>query len=50
MYRDAAQRAGLEIASLAIGEMNHVPLKSDPRAARWLADSIDVCKALGFRS
>jgi L-ribulose-5-phosphate 3-epimerase len=47
-YREAAQQSGLEIASLAIGEMNQVPLKSDPRAAQWLADSIDVCKALGL--
>jgi len=47
-YLEAAERTGLEIASLAIGEMNSVPLKSDPRAAQWLADSIDVCKALGL--
>lgn len=47
-YRDAAQRTGLKIASLAIGEMNSVPLKHDPRAAQWLADSIDVCTALGL--
>ena len=47
-YREAARRTGLEIASLAIGEMNAVPLKSDPRAAEWLADSIDVCKAMGL--
>ncbi|MCD4727159.1 MAG: sugar phosphate isomerase/epimerase [Pirellulales bacterium] len=47
-YLEAAERTGLEIASLGIGEMNSVPLKSDPRAARWLADSIDVCTALGL--
>ena len=47
-YLDAAKRTGLEIGSLAIGEMNRVPLKSDPRAAAWLAESIDVCKALGI--
>ncbi|MBN1394237.1 MAG: sugar phosphate isomerase/epimerase [Pirellulales bacterium] len=47
-YKEAAARSGLEIASLAIGEMNRVPLKSDPRAARWLDESIDVCKALGL--
>jgi L-ribulose-5-phosphate 3-epimerase len=47
-YREAAKRTGLEIASIAIGECNRVPLKSDPRAARWLADSIDVCKAMGL--
>jgi L-ribulose-5-phosphate 3-epimerase len=45
-YRDAAKRTGLEIASLAIGEMNNVPLKSDPRAAEWLAESLDICKAM----
>ena len=45
-YREAVARTGLEIASLALGELNNVPLKSDPRAAAWLADSIDVCKAL----
>ena len=47
-YLEAAKRTGLEIGSLAIGEMNNVPLKSDPRAARWLDESIDVCKALGI--
>jgi len=47
-YLAAAKRTGLEIGSLAIGEMNRVPLKSDPRAARWLDQSIDVCKALGI--
>jgi len=47
-YREAVKRTGLEIGSLAIGECNRVPLKSDPRAAKWLADSIDVCKALGL--
>jgi L-ribulose-5-phosphate 3-epimerase len=48
-YLAAAKRTGLEIASLAISEMNNVPLKSDPRAAEWLADSIDVCKALRLK-
>lgn len=43
----AAKRTGLKIASLAVDVLNNVPLKSDPRAAQWLADSIDVCKALG---
>jgi sugar phosphate isomerase/epimerase len=47
-YVEAARRTGLEMASVAIGEMNQVPLKSDPRAAQWLADSIDVCKSLGL--
>jgi len=48
-YRDAAKQVGLEIASLAIGEMNNVPYKSDPRTVAWVSDSIDVCKAFGLR-
>ncbi len=47
-YQEKCKQTGLEIASLAIGEMNRVPLKSDPRAAQWLDDSIDVCRALGL--
>jgi sugar phosphate isomerase/epimerase len=47
-YREAARRTGLEIASLALVELNTVPLKSDPRAAQWLGESVDVCKALGL--
>ena len=46
-YLDAAQRTGLAIASLAMGELNNVPLKNDPHASLWLLDSIDVVKALG---
>lgn len=47
-YLEAAEKTGLEIASLALSEMNKVPLKSDPRAAVWLDQSIDICKALGI--
>jgi sugar phosphate isomerase/epimerase len=47
-YRDAAKNADREIASLAIGELNEVPYKSDPRTVEWVSDSIDVCKALGL--
>lgn len=47
-YLAAAKRTGLKIGSLALGELNSVPLKSDPRAAKWLDDSIDVCKAMGL--
>ena len=48
-YRAAATRSGLEIASLALAEFNNVPLKNDPRAAAWLADSIGVAQALKLR-
>jgi len=39
----------LEIASLAIAEMNNIPLKSDPRAAIWLLDALDVMQKLGVK-
>lgn len=48
-YKAAAKKAGLEIASLAIGELNSIPYKSDPRTVEWVRDSIDVCQSLGVR-
>lgn len=46
-YLELSKQTGMPIASLAIGTLNEIPLKSDPRAEQWLADSVDVCKALG---
>jgi sugar phosphate isomerase/epimerase len=48
-YKDAAKQTGLEVASLAIGELNNIPYKKDPRTIPWVSDSIDVCRALGLR-
>jgi sugar phosphate isomerase/epimerase len=48
-YQEALRRTGLEIGSLAIGELNKVPYKSDPRTIEWVSDSVDVCRALGVR-
>jgi L-ribulose-5-phosphate 3-epimerase len=48
-YKDAVKKAGLEVASLAIGELNDVPYKSDPKTVDWVRDSIDVCQALSTR-
>jgi L-ribulose-5-phosphate 3-epimerase len=45
-FKQAALDAGVEIGSLAIGELNSVPYKSDPRAEVWVSDSIDVARAL----
>jgi sugar phosphate isomerase/epimerase len=45
-YREAARRTGVEIASLAIGELNNVPFKSDLRTVEWVKGSIDAAKAL----
>jgi sugar phosphate isomerase/epimerase len=48
-YLTAASQNGLEIASLALAELNTIPLKSDPRAAIWLLDSLAVARALGVK-
>lgn len=48
-YRDAAKNTGVAIASIGAAEMNNVPLKSDPRAETWLADSVAVATALGVQ-
>jgi L-ribulose-5-phosphate 3-epimerase len=45
-WLEASQRTGVKISSLAIGELNNVPYKSDPRTIEWVWDSIDVAKAL----
>jgi L-ribulose-5-phosphate 3-epimerase len=47
-YLKAVKKTGLEISSASLAWMNAMPLKSDPQAAQWLADSIDAGKALGL--
>ncbi len=46
-YLAESKRTGIKISSLAIGELNNVPYKSDVRTEQWVSDSIDVAKALG---
>ena len=46
-FLDEVLRQDIQIASLAMGVLNSVPYKSDPRAERWVAEGIDVCKTLG---
>lgn len=48
-FLETAKKHDMEIASLAIGALNSVPYKSDPRAEQWVTDSIDVCAALGLK-
>ena len=47
-YLKAAKATGMGISSASLAWTNAMPLKSDPRAAQWLADSIDAGKALGL--
>ncbi len=46
-YQEAARQAGVQIGGLAIGLLNDIPYKSDPRTEAWVHDSVDVAKALG---
>jgi sugar phosphate isomerase/epimerase len=48
-YRDVSKETGLAVASLAIGELNAVPYKSDPRTIQWVSDCVDVMRAMGTR-
>ncbi len=45
-----AQQAGVAIGGLAIGLLNDIPYKSDPRTEAWVQDSVDVAKALGVKN
>ena len=48
-FKAAASKVGLAVSSLAIGELNSIPYKSDPRTVDWVSWSIDACQALGVR-
>ena len=47
-YKAAAKAAGVEFGGLAIGELNNIPYKSEPKAEAWVSDGIDVAQALGI--
>ena len=42
-----AEQNQLQVASLAMGVLNNIPYKSDPRAERWVEGAIDVCRPMG---
>lgn len=48
-YQAAARKEGVAIASLAIGELNNIPYKKDPRTIEWVSEGIDATKALGSK-
>lgn len=43
-YLETSRRTGVKISSLAIGELNSIPYKSDPRTEEWVWDSVEVAK------
>ncbi|WP_273565490.1 sugar phosphate isomerase/epimerase family protein [Maribacter halichondriae] len=48
-YKAACEKYDISIGGMAIGEMNNIPYKSDPRAEQWVSDSIDVAVAMGVK-
>lgn len=48
-YRDKARETGVAVASLALGELNNIPFKSDPRTVEWVGGAVDAAAALGVR-
>ena len=48
-FLDAAGKRGQAIASFALGILNDVPLKNDPRAERWLGEAIGICRDTGVK-
>ncbi len=46
-FLEASKKTGVKIASIAIGELNKIPYKSDPRTEEWVWDSVDTAKNLG---
>ncbi|GGH52702.1 hypothetical protein GCM10007423_57380 [Dyadobacter endophyticus] len=49
VIRDASARTGVKVSSLAIGELNRVPYKSQPKTEEWVWNSVDAAKALGVK-
>ncbi len=46
-YLQISKETGVKISSIAIGELNQVPYKSDPRTEEWVWDSVVTAKNLG---
>ena len=49
VFLEAARKARIPIASFAIGDLNEVPLKSDPRAEVWLSKGIEIAAAMDVK-
>jgi L-ribulose-5-phosphate 3-epimerase len=45
-YLELSKQNDIKISSIAIGELNGVPYKSDPRTEEWVWDSVGVAKNL----
>jgi sugar phosphate isomerase/epimerase len=47
--QEASRRTGIRVSSLAIGELNRVPYKSEPRTEEWVWNSVDAAKKLDVK-
>lgn len=45
-YLQYSKATGIEISSIALGELNNIPYKSDPRTEQWVWDSVEVARNL----
>ncbi len=50
LYRNAAYKYGLMIPSVCIGEIGSLPLNSEPKAAVWVIDVIEMARNLGAKN
>ncbi len=48
-FLEAARENDVEIGSLAMGVLNGMPYKSEPKTEDWVVDGIGVCNALGCK-
>lgn len=48
-YKELSKIFNVKFTGLAIGELNNIPYKSDPRTDQWVHDSIDVAKKIGVK-
>lgn len=48
-YKKAAKKNNITFGGIAIGTLNQVPYKSDPRAEQWVDGSIDAAQDLGCK-
>ena len=46
-YLTESEKTGVQITSIAIGELNRTPYKSEPRTEQWVWDAVDVASNLG---
>lgn len=48
-FLKASKESGVGVASLAIGALNAIPYKSDPRTIDWVKGSVGAAKAMGCK-